>query len=239
MLTVLATQAVLAREEMGRITISPPKPRMMMARSGSNVTLSCRASHPWFLCLWVHPSGDKLCSIQEDGEHSQVCQGLEGAELLSGDSDCHVQLENVSEEDAGDWLCLLSQEGVYHTDRAVTTLSVARPARPVLDTPAQLFHTETVNVNCLTDNPSHPSNPSHQTRCFAPRRKGFHWTPEGHCGCLVDFLSTTPNSMIFKITPGTCVLKTNFYTHKKKSHVPALILKFLTTTPNLTSNFET
>ena len=79
----------------------------------------------------------------------------------------------------------------------------------------------------------------HITRFFAPRRKGFHWTPEGHCGCLVDFLSTTPNSMIFKITPGTCVLKTNFYTHKKKSHVPALILKFLTTTPNLTSNFET
>ena len=30
----------------------------------------------------------------------------------------------------------------------------------------------------------------------------------------------------------------NFYTHQKKSHVPALILKFLTTTPNLTSNFE-
>ena len=84
-----------------------------------------------------------------------------------------------------------------------------------------------------------PSNLSHQTRRFAPRRKGFHWTPEGHCGCLVDFLSTTPNSMIFKITTGTCVLKTNFYTHKKKSHVPALILKFLTTTPNLTWNFET
>ena len=91
----------------------------------------------------------------------------------------------------------------------------------------------------LPSNPSNPSHPSHQTRRFAPRRKGFHWTPEGHCGCLVDFLSTTPNSMIFKITTGTCVLKTNFYTHKKKSHLPALILKFLTTTPNLTSNFET
>merc|ERR1712208_257685 len=87
--------------------------------------------------------------------------------------------------------------------------------------------------------PIRPTRPSHQTRRFAPRRKGFHWTPEGHCGCLVDFLSTTPNSMIFKITTGTCVLKTNFYTHNKKSHVPALILKFLTTTPNLTSNFET
>ena len=36
--------------------------------------------------------------------------------------------------------------------------------------------------------PSHPSHPSHQTRRFAPRRKGFHWTPEGHYGCLVDSL---------------------------------------------------
>ena len=31
----------------------------------------------------------------------------------------------------------------------------------------------------------------------------------------------------------------NFKTHKKKNHLPALILKFLTPTPNLTSNFET
>ena len=95
-----------------------------------------------------------------------------------------------------------------------------------------------------------------KTRKYGSKQYGFiseNWThigqskyglkttyaPEGHCGCLVNFLSTTPNMMIFKITPGTCVLKTNFYTHKKKSHVPALILKFLTTTPNLTSNFET
>ena len=86
---------------------------------------------------------------------------------------------------------------------------------------------------------SGPSDPSHQTRPSASLCRCSHWTPEGHCGCLVDFLSTTPNSIIFKITTGTCVLKTNFYTHKKKSPVPALILKFLTTTPNLTSNFET
>ena len=33
--------------------------------------------------------------------------------------------------------------------------------------------------------------------------------------------------------------KVNFQTQKNKNHLPALILKFLTTTPNLTSNFET
>ena len=31
----------------------------------------------------------------------------------------------------------------------------------------------------------------------------------------------------------------NFYTQKKKNHLPAVILKFLTTTPNLTWNFKT
>ena len=33
-----------------------------------------------------------------------------------------------------------------------------------------------------------PPVPPHQTRPFGPRRKGYHWTPEGHCGCLVDWL---------------------------------------------------
>ena len=33
--------------------------------------------------------------------------------------------------------------------------------------------------------------------------------------------------------------KVNFYTQKKKNHLPAVILKFLTMTPNLTWNFET
>ena len=75
-------------------------------------------------------------------------------------------------------------------------------------------------------NPSNPSNPSHQTRRFAPRRKGFHWTPEGHCGCLVENW--------FKITP----CKSEFLEQKTKSHLPAVIFKFLTMTPNLTSNFE-
>ena len=156
---------------------------------------------------------------------------------------------------------------------------------------------------------SGPSNPSHQTR-----RKGFHWTPEGHCGCLVYFFEHDPQQYDFKNynwyvcfknellhlqkeKSRTCSnfeifdhdpqldikfwnLTSNFETHKnigenfdymyrymytlsmyrkginiiegyfgykkwtfrpkkKKNHLPAVILKFLTTTPNLTWNFET
>ena len=45
--------------------------------------------------------------------------------------------------------------------------------------------------------------------------------------------------MIFKITLGACISKANFPTKNQKSHLPMVILKFLTTTPNFTSNFET
>ena len=115
-----------------RIRIEAPEPSRRMVRSGDNVTLSCEASHPWFLCLWVHPGDGKLCSIKEDGSaHAQtVCQGVEGAELVTnkGANSCSVHLTQVGEEEAGEWMCLLSQSGVFHTDRIITQLSVAIPA---------------------------------------------------------------------------------------------------------------
>ena len=57
-----------------------------------------------------------------------MCQGVEGAELVtSGGTSCHAHLTNVQEEEAGEWMCLLSQAGVFHTDRVLTQLSVASP----------------------------------------------------------------------------------------------------------------
>ena len=115
-----------------RIRIEAPEPARRMVRTGDNVTLTCEASHPWFLCLWVHPGDGKLCSIKEDGSaHAQtVCQGVEGAELVTdrGAHTCSVHLTRVGEEEAGQWMCLLSQAGVFHTDRVITELSVASPA---------------------------------------------------------------------------------------------------------------
>merc|ERR1712018_16098 len=89
---VLGVRAITITRELERIKIDPPEPSRMTVRSGSNVTLSCSASRPWFLCLWVHPAGDKLCSIKEDGTDVSVCQGLQGARLVAGDNHCHVTL---------------------------------------------------------------------------------------------------------------------------------------------------
>ena len=152
--------ALSARAE-DRISIEPPQPSSIMVRSGDNVTLTCSASHPWFLCLWVHPgTGDKLCSIREDGEHETVCDGVPGAQLLvTSDNACHVILTNVTMEDAGDWMCLLSQENVYHTDRELTSLAVATPTLASIrvetneiadheSTTVDMLEEETVTVVC-------------------------------------------------------------------------------------------
>ena len=56
---------------------------------------------------------------------------------------------------------------------------------------------DTFDIPSNPSNPFHPSHPSHQTRRFALCRKGSRWTPEGHCRCLVDFLSTTPPTVWF------------------------------------------
>ena len=121
---------LVAKEWGEKIKIDEPEPGHVMVREGGNITLTCSASHPWFLCLWVHPGddGEKLCSIHDDGEHMNVCSGIDGAEIIvAEDNKCHVKLTNVTLEEAGDWMCLLSQAGVYHTDRVMTKLSVATP----------------------------------------------------------------------------------------------------------------
>ena len=197
-LSVVVGVLAVKENSVERIKISPPSPRLMMARTGSNLTLSCRASQPWFLCLWVHPSGEKLCSIQEDGRQSEVCQGMAGAQLLAPNTSCEVRLEKVREEDAGDWLCLLSQAGVFHTDRLVTSLSLARPAIPLIHNPDQLFHGETVNINCHTDKTEHPQpefswalldSDGKQTVRFNTTNSSLSFTPslEHHGQSLVCF----------------------------------------------------
>merc|ERR1712198_491925 len=89
--------------------------------------------------------------------------------------------------------------------------------------------------------------PSHQTRRFARRRKGKYTGPRRDIVSilvLVHHFLYKPikiSKIYSKILNKMFIINKilNFYTHQKKSHVPAVILKFLTTTPNLTSNFET
>ena len=115
-----------------KLRIMETSPSKLLIKEGSSTILSCSSSHPWFLCLWVHPSGRKACSIHEGGEHRSVCSGLENVEVVSAGDRCQLEVKNVTLADEGTYMCLLSQAGVFHTDRAYVGLEVATPAETSL-----------------------------------------------------------------------------------------------------------
>ena len=69
-----------------------------------------------------------------------------------------------------------------------------------------------------------PVHPSHQTRRFMPRRKGFHWTPEGHCGCLFEnWFKITPCS-IWRNKPCNPLYHTRFTSTLNELFVLSIII---------------
>ena len=48
-----------------RLELLGPAQPTLLAKQGSSLTLSCRPSRPWFLCLWTNPRGDKQCATLE------------------------------------------------------------------------------------------------------------------------------------------------------------------------------
>jgi len=110
------------------IKIIETNPAKALVKEGNSVNLSCRPSHPWFLCLWVHPSGRKACSIQDGGEHRSVCSGLENTEVVAVEDRCELEIKNITVADHGMYMCLFSQAGVFHTDREHIMVEVATPA---------------------------------------------------------------------------------------------------------------
>ena len=110
------------------IKIIETNPTKALVKEGNSIILSCRPSHPWFLCLWVHPSGRKACSIQDGGEHRSVCSGLENTEVVAVEDRCQLEIKNITVADHGMYMCLFSQAGVFHTDREHVMVEVATPA---------------------------------------------------------------------------------------------------------------
>ena len=96
----------------------------------------------------------------------------------------------------------------------------------------------------MISRPIRPPVPSNSA--FGLVRKGWHWTPEGHCGCLVYFFEHDPQQYDFQNYPcSVCFKNELLHPQKEKSptcsnfeifdHDPQLDMKFW----NLTSNFET
>ena len=81
------------------------------------------------------------------------------------------------------------------------------------------------------------SHPSYQTRAsrspgLRPPRKGFGAGPRRNIEGAQSKIKK--RKIPLKLRP----VRVNFQNQKQKSHLPVVNLKFLTQTPNLTSNFE-
>jgi len=97
---------------------------------GSELTLSCASSIPWFFCLWHSPVGNKECAIQES-EVRGVCSGDGDDDMyLYGVQDsCSLHIENVTSDAHGDWMCLLNEIQEFDSAKKNVKVNVAVPVQ--------------------------------------------------------------------------------------------------------------
>lgn len=113
---------------------------------GSNITLSCSSSVPWFFCLWNSPRNEKQCAIQED-EVRGVCSraSLSSSPSLEPDDDsdshlsvyklsgarrtCSLFVDAVSREMHGEWMCLLNEISQFNSVKHTVQLQVGVQAK--------------------------------------------------------------------------------------------------------------
>jgi len=113
--------------------------------TGSNITLSCSSSVPWFFCLWNSPRNEKQCAIQED-EVRGVCSKGESSSpslpsssaLEDDDNDSHLSVyklsgarhqcslfvDKVTRHMHGDWMCLLNEISQFNSVKHTVQLKV-------------------------------------------------------------------------------------------------------------------
>ena len=129
-ISILATVTteVIGDEDDAMIAIIETAPSDLLIKEGESSTLSCTSDHPWFFCVWVHPSGSKKCSLAEEGEYKSVCEGMENIRIRGDGNTCQLDIMNITQEDQGEYMCLLSQAEVFHTDRVFVNVEVATPA---------------------------------------------------------------------------------------------------------------
>ena len=147
------------------------QPSLVLANLGEQLTLTCTAprAQPWFFCLWRLPGGGQECSVREGGEQRAVCGGGErtGAGTWipdTGPASCALTLSNLTGSEHGEYLCLVTTAGGYHTHRAQARLEVALPAPApalflsgrALGSELSLLEGETVEVECRAG-PGYPA----------------------------------------------------------------------------------
>jgi hypothetical protein len=115
---------------------------------GSNITLSCSSSVPWFFCLWNSPRNEKQCAIQEDevrGVCSKASSSLLSSPQLETDDDsdghlsvyklsgarrtCSLFVDAVTRQMHGEWMCLLNEISQFNSVKHTVQLQVGVEAK--------------------------------------------------------------------------------------------------------------
>ena len=87
----------------------------------------------------------------------------------------------------------------------------------------------------LPSDPSNPSRPVPSNSAFGLACRCSHWTLEGHCrytGSFVPFSLQTHKNVVYDFQNYTTYVCFKSELLDPKNHLPAVMLKFLITTPN-------
>eukprot|EP00092_Neocalanus_flemingeri_P070795 GFUD01086924.1.p1 GENE.GFUD01086924.1~~GFUD01086924.1.p1 ORF type:complete len:574 (+),score=114.66 GFUD01086924.1:113-1834(+) len=123
-LLILYIQAV----SISSISIVTTLPRPgTITPEGSNLTISCSSSVPWFFCLFNSPMGDKQCAIQES-EVNSVCSSDTLLSLSGESSTCSLDIARVTRHMHGGWMCLLNEISQFDSVKTIVKVEVGVPA---------------------------------------------------------------------------------------------------------------
>ena len=108
--------------------VSTRPPPGTIIPEGSNLTISCSSSEPWFFCLFNSPNGDKQCAIQES-EVNSVCSSDTLLSLFGESSTCSLDIARVTRDMHGGWMCLLNEIEQFHSVKTIVRVEVGVPAK--------------------------------------------------------------------------------------------------------------
>ena len=117
---------VLDTSAISIVSTHPPPGKIIP--EGSNLTISCSSSEPWFFCLFNSPEGDKQCGIQES-EVSSVCSSDTLLSLSGESSTCSLDIARVTRDMHGGWMCLLNEIEQFDSVKTIVRVEVGVPAK--------------------------------------------------------------------------------------------------------------
>ena len=108
---VIILFALVVGISLGRINIQSMSPESgTIIPADSDATLTCTTSLPWYICIWEGPGGIS-CQCQAGGGGSggvsSLCQGYPKVSLTGSGNVCSATIAGLSQEDAGQWRCVL------------------------------------------------------------------------------------------------------------------------------------